>query len=477
MTSDLGEELRTTFLFERLSDEQLDWLVDHGEVCTFDARAHVYHEGDPGEHFYVLLDGGVRFTRRVGADVVELPETTQRGVYAGATQAVISRSVDTYLNSLLTTRPSRFYRLPTTDFADFLQRWFPMAVHLLEGLFIGVRNSEAMVRQHEQLTALGALSAGLAHELNNPSSAAMRATGQLRDRVAGMRHKLAMLAEGRLSADDLGQLVAAQERVVDLAAKAPRRSALAESEAEDELSDWLDEHDVAGSWEIAGVFASAGVEPAWLTELVDQVGHAMLEPALRWLMYTLETESLMTEIEEATSRISTLVTAVKQYSHMDRAPFSDVDVTAGLDSTLTLLGHKLATVEVRRDYADDVPVVPGHTGELNQVWTNLIDNAVQAMGGEGVLTVAVHPRDGGVEVVVGDTGPGIPDAVRPHIFEAFFTTKPAGEGSGLGLEIAHRIVTQRHRGTITVDSTPDGTRLQVWLPGAGGPRGTASNPT
>lgn len=467
MTSELGEELRTTFLFERLTDEQLDWLVGRGEVCTFDRGAHVYDEGEPGEHFYVLLEGGVRFTRRVGADIVELPETTQRGVYAGATQAVISNTIDTYLNSLLTTRPSRFYRLPTTDFAGFLQRWFPMAVHLLEGLFVGVRNSEAMVRQHEQLTALGALSAGLAHELNNPSSAAMRATGQLRDRVAGMRQKLAMLADGRLSADDLGELVAAQERVVDLAAKAPRRSALAESEAEDELTDWLDDHDIAGSWEIAGVFAGAGVEPAWLDGLVEQVGRTMLEPALRWLMYTLETESLMTEIEEATGRISTLVTAVKQYSHMDRAPFSDVDVREGLDSTLTLLGHKLATIDVHRDYPDDVPVVPGHTGELNQVWTNLIDNAAQAMDGDGVLSVAVRPRDGGVEVVIGDTGPGIPDDVRPRIFDAFFTTKAAGEGSGLGLEIAHRIVTQRHRGSIAVDSSPRGTQARVWLPGDG----------
>ena len=465
MTSELAEELRTTFLFERLSLDQLDWLVEHGEVCTYDRGAHVYVEGDPGAHFYMLLGGGVRFTRRVGADVVELPETTQRGVYAGATQSVIGGGGDNYLNSLLTTRPSRFYRLPTPDFADFLQRWFPMAVHLLEGLFVGVRNSEAMIRQHEQLTALGALSAGLSHELNNPSSAAMRATGQLRDRVAGMRHKLAMLADGRLSGDDLGELVAAQERVVDLAAKAPRRSALAESEAEDALTDWLDDHDVAGSWEIAAVFATAGIEPAWLTELAEQVGGARLEPALRWLTYTLETETLMTEIEEATGRISTLVTAVKQYSHMDRAPFSDVEVTEGLDSTLTLLGHKLATIDIRRDYADDVPAVPGHTGELNQLWTNLIDNAAQAMAYDGVLTVGVQPRDGGVEVVIADTGPGIPDDVRPHVFEAFFTTKPAGEGSGLGLEIAHRIVTQRHRGTIEIDTSPAGTQLRVWLPG------------
>lgn len=464
MSSELAQELRTTFLFEGLSDEQLDWLVERGELCAYDGGARVYDEGDPGEHFLVMLDGGVRFTRRVGADVVEMPETTQRGVYAGATQAIVGTGRREYLNSLLTTRPSRFFRLPADDFSAFLQHWYPMAVHLLEGLFVGVRNTEATVRQHEQLVTLGALSAGLAHELNNPASAAMRATGQLRDRVAATRHKLAMIADGRLEAENLGTLVAAQERVIDLAAKAPRRSALAESDAEDRLADWLDDHDVADSWEVAAVFASAGVEPGWLADLADQVGDALLEPALRWLMYTLETESLMGEIEDATSRISTLVAAVKQYSHMDRAPFQDLDVTEGLDSTLTLMGHKLGGIDVVREYAADLPEIPGYVGELNQVWTNMIDNARQAMDGAGTLTVRARPAADGVEVQICDTGPGIAGDVRPRIFEAFFTTKRSGEGSGLGLEIAHRIIVQRHLGRIDVDSRPGETCFTVWLP-------------
>jgi signal transduction histidine kinase len=461
---ELAGELRSTFLFEGLSDEQLSWLVERGEVCTFDGGARVYGEGSPGEHFYVLLDGGVRLTRRVGADVLEMPETTQRGVYAGATQAVIGTDRKDYLNSLLTTRPSRFFRLPAADFATFLQQWFPMAVHLLEGLFVGVRNTEAMIRQHEQLVALGTLSAGLAHELNNPASAAMRASGQLRDRVAGMRQKLGMIADGRLDADHLGTLIDAQERVVELAAKSPRRSALEESEAEDRLTEWLDDHDVAGSWEIAAVFAAAGVEPAWLQQLADQVGGDLLEPAVRWLMYTLETESLMGEIEDATGRISTLVAAVKQYSQMDRAPFQELDVTDGLDSTLTLMGHKLGIIEVVRDYAEELPPVPGYAGELNQVWTNLIHNAVQAMDGPGTLTVGAHPADGGVTVQICDTGRGIPDDVLPRVFEAFYTTKRPGEGTGLGLEIANRIVVQRHLGRIDVESEPGRTCFTVWLP-------------
>jgi signal transduction histidine kinase len=461
---ELVRELRTTFLFERLSDEQLAWLVERGEIRTFDGGARVYNEGDPGEHFYVLLDGGVRLTRRVGADVLEMPETTQRGVYAGATQAIIGINRTEYLNSLLTTRPSRFFRLPIVDVTAFLRQWFPMAVHLLEGLFIGIRDTEAMIRQHEQLVALGTLSAGLAHELNNPASAAMRASGQLRDRVAGMRRKLSLIAEGRLDTANLSTLIDAQERVIELAAKSPRRSALEEAEAEDRLTEWLDDHDLAGSWEIAAIFAAAGVEPAWLQQLADRVGGALLEPAVRWLTYTLETESLMGEIEDATSRISTLVAAVKQYSHMDRAPFQDLDVTDGLDSTLTLMGHKLGAIDVVREYADGLPVVPGHAGELNQVWTNLIHNAVQAMDGSGTLTVRARAADGGVAVEICDTGPGIPDDVRPRIFEAFFTTKRPGEGTGLGLEIAYRIVVQRHMGRIDVESAPGSTCFTVWLP-------------
>jgi signal transduction histidine kinase len=462
--AELASELRTTFLFEGLSDEQLAWLVERGVVCTFDGGARVYGEEEPGEYFYVLLDGGVRFTRRVGADVLEMPETTQRGVYAGATQAIIGTGRNEYLNSLLTTRPSRFFRLLAEDFAAFLQEWFPMAVHLLEGLFVGVRNTEAMVRQHEQLVTLGTLSAGLAHELNNPASAAMRASGQLRDRVAAMRKKLGGIADGRLNADHLSTLIDAQERVVELAAKSPRRSALEEAEAEDRLTEWLDDHDIVGSWEVAAIFAAAGVEPAWLQDLVDHVGEELLEPALRWLMYTLETESLMGEIEDATGRISTLVAAVKQYSQMDRAPFQDLDVTDGLDSTLTLMGHKLGAIEVVREYDDGLPSIPGYAGELNQVWTNLIHNAVQAMDGSGTLTVRARPADGGVAVEICDTGTGIPDDVRPQIFEAFFTTKRPGEGSGLGLEIAQRIVVQRHMGRIDVESTPGRTCFTVWLP-------------
>jgi signal transduction histidine kinase len=292
----------------------------------------------------------------------------------------------------------------------------------------------------------------------------MRATSQLSERVAGMRHKLAMIADGRLPAEDLGQLVAAQERVIELAAKAPRRSALEESEAEDRLTDWLDDHGIVGSWEVAAVFASAGVEPDWLEDLAGQVADALLEPAVRWLMYTLETETLMAEIEEATGRISSLVGAVKQYSHMDRAPFQDLAVSAGLDSTLTMLGHKLEGIDIVREYADDLPLVPGYAGELNQVWTNLIDNARQAMGGAGTLTVRAHRADGGVEVQVCDSGPGIPEEVLPRVFEAFFTTKRAGDGTGLGLEIAHRIVVQRHLGRIDVESQPGRTCFTVWLP-------------
>jgi signal transduction histidine kinase len=469
--STLADELATTFLFERLTPEQRAWLAERGEVVTYDAGAHVYAEGEPATAFFLLLDGGVRLTRRVGSQTIAMNETTQRGVYAGATRAYVTAAEsEAYSNGLETTRPSRLFRLPAADFAAFMHDHFPMAIHLLDGLFLGVRSAEATVRQHEQLIALGTLSAGLAHELNNPAAAGVRATSQLRQRVAGMRHKLGLLAQGHLDAEALATLVRIQEDAIERAAKAPVRSALDESDAEEAIGERLEDLGIAGPWELAGALASSGLDGGWVDEVVEDVGTALAEPALRWLAYTLETEALMVEIEESTGRISELVAAVKQYSYMDRAPFAEVDVAEGLGSTITLLGHRLRGIEVTADLPSDLPRVPGHGGELNQVWTNLLDNAADAAGDGGHVQVRAHADGDGVLVEVVDDGPGIPPEVLPRIFEAFFTTKAAGEGTGLGLEIAHRIVTQRHAGRLEVDSRPGETRFTVWLPTSEGAR-------
>jgi signal transduction histidine kinase len=341
----------------------------------------------------------------------------------------------------------------------------PLAVHLLDGLWIGVRTSEATLRQHEHLARLGTLSANLAHELNNPRQqpCGRPAAARARRRDAP---KLGMIASGPVDREAIAQLVAAQERSVELAAKSRRRlTAVEEADLEDELSDRMEELGVAGALDLAPVFVAAGLGVDWLEDVAGSLRGPALEGPLRWMAYTVETENLMDEIEEATGRISTLVAAVKQYSYMDSAARQDVDLHPGLDSTVVMLGHKLAGVEVVREYDADLPRVPAYGAELNQVWTNLIDNAADAMGGSGRLVLRTcRDGDDAVGVDVEDAGPGIPEEVQPHVFRAFFTTKAPGDGSGLGLDGAKRIVEQRHGGSLSFTTGPGGTTFRVRLP-------------
>jgi signal transduction histidine kinase len=458
-------ELRTLFLFEKLTDEQLDWICSNGHVEMIEP-GFAFHEGEPAAWFYVLLDGEVGNYRRVGDDDVEVNRTSQRGVYAGAWTAYLGdQAPESYLNSLRVFVPSRFYVLAAGKFAQAMREWFPMPVHLLEGLFFGARSAQQAVGQRERLLALGSLSAGLTHELNNPAAAAVRATSSLRERVAGMRHKLAVIASGPYDQTTLETLIRLQETSVEHVAKAPTLTALEASDREDQLGDWFDDHGISGGWDLAATFVQAGIDIAWLDQLTSLVDGETLEGALRWLNYTLETELLMNEIEDATTRISTLVGAAKQYSQMDRAPSRVIDVHELLDSTLIMLSAKFGDgIAVVKDYDRSLPDVPVYAAELNQVWTNLIDNAVAAMGGHGTLTIRTSRVGDEVQVEIGDTGPGVPDEIKSRIFEPFFTTKPFGEGTGLGLDISWRIVVNKHHGDLSVESAPGDTRFRVRIP-------------
>jgi signal transduction histidine kinase len=458
------EELRTLFLFERLTDEQLQWLSDNSRIEDVDA-GQVFAEGEPAECFYVLLEGEVALLRRVGPDNVEITRTGQRGVYAGATQAYVDEATQTYTTSMRAVVPSTFLVLPADTFATMMREWFPMAVHLLEGLFLGMRNSQAVVGQRERLVALGSLTAGLTHELNNPAAAAVRATAALRERVAGMRHKLALLADGHLPSENMRELVDLQEEAADRTAKASGElSPMETSDREDALAEWFDAHDVQGGYDLAPVLVAGGLDLAWTEEVSERVPPGLLEGAMRWLAYTVETENLMREIEDSVHRISGLVGAARQYSQMDRAPFQLIDIHDGLKSTLVMLSGKLKGLQVVKEFDRTLPLVPAYPGELNQVWTNLIDNAVAAMAGEGTLTLRTRLDDNGVSVDVVDTGPGIEPEVLGRVFEPFFTTKPVGEGTGLGLDISWRIVVNRHRGDLRVTSQPGETVFTVRLP-------------
>jgi signal transduction histidine kinase len=458
------DELRTLFLFEKLTDEQLDRLCREGHVEKHQS-GQVFAEGDPATCLYVLIDGAVVTSRRVGGDDVEVGRTGQRGVYSGAYTAYLGDRVpQVYQNSMRVTEPSRFFVLGAECFAQIMGEWFPMAVHLLEGLFIGGQRSREVVGQRERLLALGSLTAGLTHELNNPAAAAVRATAALRERVAAMRGKLRLIAGGKFEPSTLEAIIELQQRAADQVAKAPKLDPLQTSDAEDELSDWLEDHGCRDAWQVAPVFVQGGIDTEWLERVLATVGEPMLEPTLRWLSYTIDTELLMDEIEDSTTRVSTLVGAAKQYSQLDRAPYQVVDVRDLLSSTVLMLSAKLKGITVKKQFAPDLPKIPAYAGELNQVWTNLIDNAAQAMHGTGTLTIRTAREDDCVLVEIGDTGPGIPEAIQKRIYEPFFTTKPVGEGTGLGLDIAWRIVVNKHHGDLRVESVPGDTRFQVRLP-------------
>jgi signal transduction histidine kinase len=459
-------ELRELFLFADLTDRQLDWISANGDVVAYRAGDAVSVEGEPAECFYVLLSGTLSMVRTVRGAEVETTRSDQRGVYSGAIQFYLGDQVDQrYPATVRAVTDAEFLALPVEEFAVKFRQWFPMAVHLLDGMFVGFRNSEELIAQRERLLALGKLTAGLTHELNNPAAAAVRATETLRERVAGMRHKLALLAEGRFDGEQLHNLTILQEKFVGRITTAEPLTPMQESDREDELGEWLDDREVAGGWDLAPVFVSAGLTTDDLESVEEAVEPSFFEPAMRWLAYTVETEGLLSEIKDSTTRISALVDAAKQYSQLDRTPHQEADLHEGIKATLVMMAGKIPPgIRVVKDFDRTLPPVPGYPAELNQVWTNLIDNAIDAMAGEGTLTIRTA-RDGDnalVEVI--DTGPGVPAELRRRVFEPFFTTKGVGRGTGLGLDVSFRVITNRHGGDLRVISEPGDTHFQVRLP-------------
>ena len=469
-----SDELRTLFLFEHLSDVQIDMLCADGRIETLPAGP-LFSEGEPVAHFYVLIDGELVMSGRTAGVDVQTNRTSQRGAYCGAWSAYVPNAEPTYTVSVRLARPSRFFVLDADKFAHFMQTQFPMAVHLMAGHTLGSLRQQQIVGQRARLLGLGTITAGLTHQLNNPAAAISRAVAGLRADGGKLRRKLATFAQGGFTAESVRSLVTLQEDVAEYVATSTGHelSALESSDREEQLSDWFDDHGVANGWDYAPTFVDAGLDVGWLERVSASVGAqqdgaaGILTNAVELLKHTIDTQLHIREIAEASKRISALLAGAKQYSQMDRGDYRYADVHELLRCTLMMFDSTIGAngpIKLVTEWDLDIPEILCYAGDLNQVWTNIIENAVEAMGAHGTLTMRTgFECENMIRVEIADDGPGIADDDIDRIFTPFFSTKPVGEGTGLGLDLAWRIV-EKHGGTVSAQSTPGDTRLIVCLP-------------
>jgi signal transduction histidine kinase len=450
-------DLRTLTIFDGLTDDQLTDLIKGGTEVPIQPGVELFHEGEYADFWWVLIEGAIDLIRRVGREDIVVARMDVPGRWAGGFRAWDEHG--TYLATARGASEGRVLKVPTEVLRDRADAWFPFGAHLIAGLYRTARSVESTARQHSSLVTLGTLAAGLAHEINNPAAAASRAVDALETETQTLLSSVHQLTQQDISPEQFEALDALRGELAP-----PDLDPLARADQEQAIATWLNRHGVARAWTIAPQLTAAGVDLAWCTRAADILEGPVLDPGLQWVAGTYAVDTLLSELKESTRRISELIASVRSYTQMDRASLQRIDVTDGLDSTLVMLGHQLRGVTVVRDYGTDVPMIDSYAGELNQVWTNLIDNAIDAMGGTGTLRVTTRVEDGEVVVEIGDTGPGMPREVAARAFEPFFTTKDVGQGTGLGLDIARRIVVERHGGTITVDSQPGETTLRVRLP-------------
>ncbi|HEX3196582.1 MAG TPA: ATP-binding protein [Propionibacteriaceae bacterium] len=451
------DDLRSLSIFDGLADDQLADLIKGGIEVQIEPGVELFHEGEHADYWWVLIDGAIDLIRHVGREDTLVARMDVPGRWAGGFRAWDEHG--TYLATGRGASAGRVLKVPAEVLRDRANAWFPFGAHLIAGLYRTARSVESTARQRESLVTLGTLAAGIAHEINNPASAASRAVDGLDMEFRSLQLSASQLAQKNISPEQFAELDALRSELqpADL-------DPLARADREQELAMWLNRKTVTRAWIMAPQLAAAGVDLAWCARVATILEGSALGPGLEWVASTFSIAALLSEAKESTRRISELVAAVRSYTQMDRASMQRIDVTDGLNSTLVMLGHQLRDVTVVREYGTDVPMIDAYAGELNQVWTNLIDNAVGAMGGSGTLRIATRVEDSDVVIEIADTGPGMPPEVAARAFEPFYTTKDVGKGTGLGLDIARRIIVERHRGQIMIDSRPGETVLRVKLP-------------
>ncbi|MEM8532495.1 MAG: ATP-binding protein [Chloroflexota bacterium] len=446
-------------LFPTLPETEIERLREHGAEKVFKTNEILFQEEATNYPFHVILEGRVRVTKQVGGEervlTIHQPGqfTGEISMLSGAGAIATGRALGSV----------RALEIDAETFRRLMADCSALAQIVLGAMVERANDVERQTRQQEKLIAIGKLSAGLAHELNNPASAVQQAARQLHESIE-QGQILVLHYDSRFTPQQREHLIALNYELLQQRETMPPLSPLAESDREDELNVWFEQRGMNSSWRFVPALVSAGMDLPKLDQLTVTFDESIFGSAINWLATTLNLTELTQQVSTGTGRISELVAAMKEYSHMDRANYQQVDLHQGVESTLTVLSHKIpADIVIVREFDEHLPLINAYGSELNQVWTHLLDNALDALRGKGHLWIRTSHDAERVRVEIADDGPGIPQAIQDRIWEPFFTTKGVGEGTGLGLDVVRRIVTQRHGGEVYVRSEPGDTRFEVYL--------------